>query len=360
MPRLRYYISGHGLGHASRSCQIINTLGRLHPQLEVDVVSDAQPWFLAQALDPPVPVRHAALDIGVLQKDSLVMEEERTLQTYREFLRPRPALVAAETEALRRDGIDLVAADIPAAAFAAAHAAGIPAVGISNFSWDWIYEGLAERHPGYDDVLTSLRNDYRLADRLLRLPFHGRASSFAVVEELPLVVRRAPLTKPEVRRRLGIPPQQKLALISFGGFGLEEFASRPLCALGDWVFLSEKGLGEAAANLLHLERGLIPYPALVAAADAVVTKPGYGIVSEAIAHGTAVLYTHRGDFREQQLLIAALHRHTRALAIDNDSLRRGKWGPFLEQLLSQPQPPLTLATHGDDVAAARLAELAGD
>jgi hypothetical protein len=36
MSRIRYYISGHGLGHASRSCQIINALRRRHPAIAVD------------------------------------------------------------------------------------------------------------------------------------------------------------------------------------------------------------------------------------------------------------------------------------------------------------------------------------
>ena len=35
---------------------------------------------------------------------------------------------------------------------------------------------------------------------------------------------------------------------------------------------------------------------LVGAADAVVSKPGYGIISECIANETAILYTSRGHF----------------------------------------------------------------
>jgi len=100
------------------------------------------------------------------------------------------------------------------------------------------------------------------------------------------------------------------------------------------------------------------YPDLVAAADVVITKPGYGIVSEAIAGGTAVLYTPRGDFREQALLVAALHRYTRAREIGNEELRRGEWGEALAALLAQPKPAETIAADGDVVAADRLAELA--
>jgi L-arabinokinase len=96
----------------------------------------------------------------------------------------------------------------------------------------------------------------------------------------------------------------------------------------------------------------------VACADVVITKPGYGIVSEAIAAGTAVLYTRRGDFREQQLLIDGLHRFTRSQEIDNARLRSGDWGESLETLCQSAFPAERLPTHGDVVVAERLAAMA--
>ena len=62
------------------------------------------------------------------------MREEETLDAYRAFLPERQRLVEAEAESLRAAKVRLVVADIPAAAFAAASAAGIPSVGISNFT----------------------------------------------------------------------------------------------------------------------------------------------------------------------------------------------------------------------------------
>ena len=96
----------------------------------------------------------------------------------------------------------------------------------------------------------------------------------------------------------------------------------------------------------------------LAAAEAVITKPGYGIVSEAIAHRCAVLYARRGNFREQDCLIAGLQRFARAREIDAAALRGGRWGDELGALLEQPQPTEHLAADGDTVAADWLATLA--
>lgn len=359
MQKIRYYITGHGLGHASRSCQVINTLRRRHPQIAVEVVSDAHPWFFRGFLDPSVPVRADRLDFGVLQRDSLLMQEKETLQGYREFLPERARRVAEEAASLRREGVGLVVADIPPAAFAAARVADVRSVGISNFSWDWIYEGLAERHPGYDDVVASIRDDYRCADLLLRLPFHGECTAFRRIEDLPLLARRATLPAAEVRERAAVPAGVRLGLVSFGGFGLADFDFAPLRLLEGWLFLGEPELAGAAPNLRPYPAGIF-YPDLVRAADAVVSKPGYGIVSEAIAHRRAVLYTHRGDFREQALLVAGLQRYTRAREIGNEELRQGKWGEALEALLALPAPAEILPANGDEVAADRLAQLTSD
>jgi len=361
MPRLRYYITGHGLGHASRACQIINCLRRRHPECSVEVVSDAHPWFFAGYLDPSVPVRRLSLDLGVLQQDSLVLQAEPTLQACRAFYAERaPALMAAEAASLIQKRIDLVVADIPPLAFAAAARAGVAVVGLANFTWDWIYAGLAETHPGYDDVLESVAANYRQGELLLRLPFGAPTTAIPRCEELPLVARRGQRQPAEVRRQLGIPEGKRLALISFGGFGLQGYDFAPLAKLSDWVFLTEAEQDWQQEGLRSLPSGVIPYPELVRAADVVITKPGYGIVAEAIANDTAVLYTSRGQFREEPLLVEGLQRYTRSREISNAELRRGEWGPALEQLLAQPQPLQTLAVNGDQVAADRLAQLAAE
>ena len=42
-----------------------------------------------------------------------------------------------------------------------------------------------------------------------------------------------------------------------------------------------------------------------------VTKPGYGIISECIANDTALLYTSRGDFREYPVLVKEMPKYLR-------------------------------------------------
>lgn len=355
MPVLRYYITGHGLGHASRSCRIISALLARAPGVRCQVVTDAAPWFLADNLPPETEIIPRALDVGVRQSDSLIMRPEATVQACRRLRERAPALIAAEAEAMRRDGVALAATDVAALPCAAAAAAGIPAVIVSNFTWAWIYEGFLREHPAFAAEIAWQAACYRQAALTLRLPFYGPMPTAEVID-LPLVTRRSRLPRAAVRARLGLKDGERLGLLSFGGFGLEEAPLDRLEQIAGWVFLAEPVLVEGRPRMRPLPAD-IAYPDLVGAADAVVTKPGYGIVAECLALGTPVLYTPRGDFREQPLLVAGLHRYGRAVEIDNEALRRGDFGTALEQLLALPQPGEILATDGAETAAGHLARL---
>jgi hypothetical protein len=85
-----------------------------------------------------------------------------------------------------------------------------------------------------------------------------------------------------------------------------------------------------------------------------VTKPGYGIISEAIANETALLYTSRGRFVEYDVLVKEMPRYLRAQFIEQGDLLRGNWAPSLEKLLTQPSPPEKPALNGAEVAAEEI------
>ena len=93
------------------------------------------------------------------------------------------------------------------------------------------------------------------------------------------------------------------------------------------------------------------------AADVVVTKPGYGIISEAIANDAALLYTSRGHFVEYDVLVREMPRYLRAQFIEQEDLLSGNWSAALEKLLRQPPPPEKPALNGAEVAAEEILKL---
>ena len=138
-----YYVTGRGLGHATRVAAVCAALAaRGH---HVSVVSSAPAQAFTRDIEPAgararVAVRRAALDVGCVQSDALTVDRAASLAGYRRTaVDGRDAIVASEAAWLRATCADVVLVDCVPVACAAAAEAGVPAVCVTNFSWDFIY-----------------------------------------------------------------------------------------------------------------------------------------------------------------------------------------------------------------------------
>jgi L-arabinokinase len=274
----------------------------------------------------------------------------------------RPRLVESEAEWLRAAGAKAVLADIPPLAFEAAAAAGVPSVGLANFSWDWIYGHLAKRQAGFEEPARRAAAAYARARLLLQLPFAGDLAAFPRREAIPMVARRQRGPRAEARRLLGFGDAPTV-LVSFGGLGLPGFDPRVLTRLARHRFVLETDEHPLPANVRGLTRaGLaalgLQYLDVIGAADVVLTKPGYGIVTDCIAAGTRMIYTERGDFPEYPILVAEMARHLPCAHVSNEDVRTGLLEEALDAVLRAPFPPPP-RLDGAEVAARRLLDLAG-
>ena len=77
----------------------------------------------------------------------------------------------------------------------------------------------------------------------------------------------------------------------------------------------------------------------MAAADVVVSKPGYGIVSECVANGTALRVHDAGTLRRVRRLVAEMPRVLRCHNLPPDDLVAGRWSGAIAAVLAQPAPP---------------------
>lgn len=342
-----FYVSGHGFGHASRSIEVINALVDLRPDLRVVVRSQVAPWLFERTARPAVRLEPTETDTGVVQIDSLHLDERETVARAHAFMTTMPARIEREAAVLRGLGATLVVADLPPLGIAAATAAGIPAVAYGNFTWDWIYAG----YEGGERLAASIGEIYRDTTLALRLPMWGGFATMPMVRDLPFVARRSGRDPAEVRRAFGFAADERLVLVSFGGFGLHIEPAR-LAAVEGYRVLEPGTFDEQ-----RLYAKGYRYEDLVRAVDAVVSKPGYGIISECLANDTALLYTSRGHFAEYGVLVAAMPRFLRCGFIGHGDLFEGRWAAHLDAVLSQPAPPDSPATNGADVAAASLLEM---
>ena len=340
--RLVFYITGHGFGHASRTIEVINALLTIQPALEIYIRTSAPRWLFDLTVRGPFVYEACDCDPGMVQIDSLHLDEDASVARAVGFIRSFEDRVAREAARLAELTASLVVADIPARAIAAADGVAVPAIALGNFTWDWIYSA----YPGTREVLDVLSAAYSKADVALRLPMWGGFGAFPTIVDLPFIARHSRRTADETRTFLGLAAGTRVVLPSFGGHGLDGL-DEAVNRLDGYDVIS-------AVDERHLYAEGFRYEDLVRAADVVVSKPGYGIIAECLANDTALLYTDRGRFIEYDVLVAAMPRFLRCGYIGHEDLFAGRWQGHLDTILAQSAPAERPATNGAEVAARAL------
>lgn len=357
-----FYVSGHGFGHASRDIEVMNALTRHQSDLPLIVRSAVPSWLFEVSAQRRLDVHPLETDSGVAQQDSLHHDERETARRAVRFYEIFDERVAAEAIWLKANGATLVVADVPPLACAAAARAEIPSIVIANFTWDWIYRGFDRFDALAPGVITTIGRAYATATHALRLPLHGGFATFGpVVRDIPFVARRSARGRTDVRHSLGLDASRPLVLASFGGHGVrlpyDVISGTNQLTVLITEFEAESNPGATALpnvrclTARELAAKQLRHDDLVAAADVVVSKPGYGIVSECIANSTALLYTSRGSFPEYDVMVEAMPRMLRCRHIAQETLLAGYWADEVEALLQQPPPPTRPMVNGAEVAA---------
>jgi L-arabinokinase len=360
-----FYVSGHGFGHASRCIEVINAILTRRPETRIGVRTAAPRWLFDLTVKGKVTFSTLECDTGVVQIDALSLDEADTIRRAAAFHSDLVTRAASETRVLRELGAGIIVGDIPPLAFAVGGAAGIPSIGLGNFTWDWIY-GEYPRVRLAPSLLPTIRGAYAKASMALRLPMWGGFESFSNVRDIPFIARHATRSREEVCKLLKLSPDKPIVLASFGGYGLPGLETDTLAKFKKYTVVTTANLpvgrrkeiataerkgSFTSVNEEAMYDSGVRYEDLVGAADAVVTKPGYGIISECVANDTAVLYTARGHFPEYDVLTDEMPKYVRSAFIDHDDLFAGKWETHLDKLLAQPKPRKKIETNGAEVAA---------
>jgi L-arabinokinase len=361
-----FYISGHGFGHASRSIEVINAILAQRPETRVGVRTSAPRWLFDLTVKGKVTYSTLECDTGVVQSDALTLDEADSIRRAAAFHSDLVTRAASETRALRELGAGLIVGDIPPLAFAVGASSGIPSIGLGNFTWDWVYADYPRVRLA-PSLLPAIRGAYAKASMALRLPMCGGFESFSNVRDIPFVARHASRSRDEVCKMLRIPGDKPIVLASFGGLGLSGLDVDPLSKSKKYTTVMtamstlvrarrDTPAAEKKGTLVTINEEAmynlgVRYEDLVGAADAVVTKPGYGIVSECIANDTAILYTPRGHFPEYDVLVEEIPKYLRSALINHEDLLAGRWEPAIDKLLAQARPKKKPETNGAEVAA---------
>jgi L-arabinokinase len=358
-----FYISGHGYGHAVRMVEVIRQLVAFTPAWTVHVCTTAPAHLFSELPDSALHIRPISIDAGVVEgSDSLSIDVAATVARIEPFLLGRSRLVEAEAEYIRAAKADVVVADIPHLAGDIGARATVPVLGISNFTWDFIYEPFLADHALGRAMLQLMREGYDRMRAVLRLPFHHEMHFDSQVIDVGLVAARSHRNAVDVLSHLGVAKDDTRKRVFVGGRGstsgegLREAAN----ASPDYIFCCVSDV-EADwpenTRRIHLGRNL-SFSDVVAVSDVVVSKLGYGTLATCVATGTDLLYPPRAGFREDVILRRSAERYLRSRELPLEAFASGHWRRYLEDLRNRERPCVQLSVDGAGECARMIAATA--
>jgi L-arabinokinase len=203
-----------------------------------------------------------------------------------------------------------------------------------------------------------IRTGYRKMTRFCRLPFHHEEGFeiFQCVDDVPLVVRQPRKSRDEVLRALGFSETDSRPRILVGMRGRLAPGALQTAATAspDMGFLYLDGHETIAApNAKRVQLGDqgITFPDLLSAVDIVVSKYGYGIVSDCAAHRKPMLVPPRTGFREDEVFRREAAQYIPITEISRAGFESGNWKGHLRVLLSASHPEGSLRTNGAAICA---------
>jgi hypothetical protein len=348
-PHLWLALSPHGYGHAAMTAPVVKALRRLRPDLRLTIQTAVPRGFLETRYGTDFTYVADIPDFGLKMHSSTRVDLEASAQGYKELHGDWPNLVAREAERLRQAAPDLVLANAPYVTIAAAAQAGIPVLGLSSLEWADIYRHYLGHRPEAAEIGAQMAAAYNSAAAFLRVTPAMAMPSLNNVIEIGTVGSSGTPRPAELRGALGVEEGTRIGLIAFGGIehGFD-LSSWPI--LPGWIWLSSVAAPEACTHVKHWQSAGFSFSDVLASSDVLVTKPGYGSFVEAGLTGLPVLYQPRPDWPESPALDLWLCSHTKALAVEFESLLGSGLDGQLRKLFSMDIQPLA-SVSGNEQAA---------
>ena len=300
MKTVLYYISEHGLGHLTRSVAIVRDI-----MTETLVfIRNSNIDFLKQSL-PKIQVLDGKTDQGtIIAQNSVSIDWKSTELAIKDWYSSFQQITEKEKNSIKKIQPDLIISDISPIPLYAAKQLEIPSIAISNFTWLDIFSKLD------NFSLENLESAYEKTNLCIELPLNTDMNIFKNKKQVGFVSRNITKKGHEIREKLNISESKFLIFINLPKFftvSLKNFSNLQIISTGaktnvpDTIFINPWIEGQDLIN----------------ASDLVVSKCGYGMMSECLSAGTPFQLVADENHPEQHAIINALDRYGMKNLISN-------------------------------------------
>jgi len=310
------YISDHGFGHASRNIPIIRYILEANNNIKIIVkTGKSQGEFIRNLIgdfNGRVSYYFESMDIGLILKEgTLGIDKDKLTKTVKEYISSFEEKINKENEFLKNNSVDLIVSDIVPWVFKSAKNLNIPSILISNFTWVDIYtEYLSE------DIYGEYINCYKLADKALfyELYMEEMKSYIKNYESVSLCSRDFDLKKVDKIKRSFKGP---IVYLSVGrSVNLKEEID---VSNLNYNFIITDGIKLKGSNIYYLVKETFNTQDYLMASDFVITKAGWGTISEALLAKKKMAVLSRNNVAEDRNTIKKLNNMDLAIEVNYEN-----------------------------------------
>jgi hypothetical protein len=346
-------ISAHGFGHLAQVAPVLAALTARLPELRLTIRSGLPRERLQARVAAAFTHLQASSDFGYVMHDAVSLDLAATAQAYRRQHADWEVLVDRDARLFRELQPDLVFSDVAYLPLAGAARAGIPSAAMCSLNWAELFAHFFAKEEWAETIHRQMLDAYTSAECFLRVTPGMTMADLPRLRPIGPIAALGEDCQQALRAQLGCNNDERLVLIAFGGFEKQlPIDAWPVIPCVHWLVPQTwqvehpsvsafEPLGHSIADLLR-------------AADAVLSKPGYGTFAEAACNNTPLLYLRREDWPEQDFLIDWLQVHGRCRQVSEDELLAGRLQVALESLWSQAAPPTPQPSGAEEAAAALL------
>jgi len=331
-------ISSHGFGHISQSAPILSRLYRLRPDINIIIQCAIDRAWLDERFDFPFVYVRQSSDFGMVMKSALEIDVQASHQAYLEVHEHWQDKVQETMQMISQFQPDLIYCNIAYLVNAAAARLSIPVINLCSLNWYQTYQAYCKDRPGASHIMQTMLQAYNTAEVFLTPEPSMSMPEINAVKTIGPVARRGLQRADDIRRLLGLAPESRLVLVSYGGLEYPVSFSRWPQTNGIYFLVSEK-VRIKRNDFIAYESLCIPYIDILSSVDVIMTKSGYGTYVEAACNSIAVMYTRRPDWPEDSFLVQWLEKQANCIEVPRENLQNGDILEGLQKLLQQPGRP---------------------
>jgi hypothetical protein len=357
---IAYFVSSHGLGHATRSVAVINDIHACRKDIHFLIVSDLPYLFWKKNLDPAIlfDTYQLKTDIGLLQTDPLNFNLPKSVGMISQYLSRPVDYYSKLLISMEKYNLCHIVCDISPLGINIANYLGIKKSLVENFTWDWIYKPFIQKHSAFKEICLKLGEIFSTVNlRIQVTPFCEKVKGTVAVKPIH---RRFQLEPNCIRKKLNLKNSKRIITVTATGIdlytNLKEFVKH---SPYHFIFCGEHKSAETDKNItLVSTNDSIHFPDLIRASSAVIGKVGYGMTVECWAAKTKFFGIMRENFRESEILKDFITKNQIGEAVTLDQFTSSGWKNHFHEQLKDSKKVIASRENGNRNAAQNIIQIA--